>query len=254
MLDIFVISDDIVMYEQKVIYDNVVIKRFVEMEKNRKKEKRSRQKRRSQVSRRRLLTAAREVFAEKGLDLTRIDEITERADLGKGTFYNHFSGKEDIIQELIKDILDELSAEIKNSCKGVGELEPLLDTMIEVHTEFFRKRWEDYVLYFQGRADLHLEKGYSGIDTPFLKYLETIEDLIDTVINRRLSKTALRRIGCAVAGFVSGYYSFAVISIEGEDVDKTLDSLRSALVAGLVRFVREALPSTGSKEKGLVTR
>jgi len=211
--------------------------------KNSKETRPSRQTRRAQVSRTRLLEAARTVFAERGLDSARITDITEQADLGKGTFYNHFSGKEDLIQDLLDDILDELIEDIRARCDGIDDLPSLLDAIIRVHIEFFKNRWEDYVLYFQGRADLHLEKSYEGIDTPFIKYLSTIENLIDTAIACRISRSTLHKIACAVAGFVSGYYSFAIIATEGEDVDKTLGSLRAALVAGLVKFIKETLPS-----------
>jgi AcrR family transcriptional regulator len=51
------------------------------------KETHTRRERRASATRQRLLDAARAVFAEKGLDLTSIGDITERADVGKGTFY-----------------------------------------------------------------------------------------------------------------------------------------------------------------------
>ncbi len=220
--------------------------------KERKKRRIPRQKRRVQVSREKLLQAARLVFSEKGMDATRIDEITERADLGKGTFYNHFTGKGDLIRHLMKDVLDELAGDLNEHCREQSELPQLLDAIIMVHINFFSKRWEDYVLYFQGRADLHLTHSYSGIDTPFIKYLETIEELIDSAIQSKISKAVLRRIACAVVGFVSGYYSFAIIATEGEDVDKALGSLRSALVAGLVKFINEALPRTAEENDRVV--
>ncbi|NCO43303.1 MAG: helix-turn-helix transcriptional regulator, partial [Armatimonadetes bacterium] len=69
---------------------------------------RSRQARRVTITRQKLLEAARTAFAERGLDLTRIDEITERADVGKGTFYYHFSGKEELIRQLLKTVMGEL--------------------------------------------------------------------------------------------------------------------------------------------------
>ena len=61
------------------------------------KKKKSRQRRRTDATRRKLLEAARAVFAEKGMDLARIDEISERADVGKGTFYYHFKSKSHLI-------------------------------------------------------------------------------------------------------------------------------------------------------------
>jgi len=50
-----------------------------------------RQSRRVKATRLKLLNAARDMFAEKGFDSTTIDDITERADVGKGTFYYHWS-------------------------------------------------------------------------------------------------------------------------------------------------------------------
>ena len=207
---------------------------------------RSRHQQRSDATRRKLLDAARSVFAERGLDLTRIDEITERADVGKGTFYYHFKSKGQLIRHLIRGMLEELTAVVEQKCRDISELRPLLDALIGAHVEFFSSRWEDFVLFFQGRSDLALAEGYSGIETPFLDYLGHIETLLDSVIRCRLPQHVLRRIACAVAGFVSGYYSFVAISSQEEDVDATFRSLRGAMVSSLARFVQEAAPSRAS--------
>jgi AcrR family transcriptional regulator len=201
---------------------------------------RTRQQRRSSRTRQKLLDAARAVFAEKGLDMTRIDEITERADLGKGTFYYHFETKEKLIRELIRTMLADLAATLEESCKDIDELRPLLDSMIRAHVEFFSQRWEDFVLFYQGRADLTLIEGYAGIEAPFLTYLESIESLLSGVIEHRLPPAALRRIACAVAGFVSGYYSFAVIASDDDDIGAAFEPLRGAMVASLSRFISTA--------------
>ena len=208
----------------------------------------SRQQRRVSVTRQKLLNAARHVFAEKGMDLTTIDDITRRADVGKGTFYYHFKNKEGVIAALTREVLGELRGTIKEKCAGKTELGDVLDAMIVAHIEFFSARWEDFVFYFQGRADLKLEEGYSSIETPFIDYLEAIESEIASVISRRLPGPVLRRIGCAAAGFVSGYYSFASVASKDDDVDATFQSLRGALVASLTRFVLEELKQKGSKE------
>lgn len=214
------------------------------------KRKRSRQQRRTNVTRQKLLDAARAVFAERGMDLTRIDEITERADVGKGTFYYHFKSKEGLIKELIKSVLGELANAIDEKCSGISDLTNLLDTIIAVHIEFFSNRWEDFVLYFQGRTDLTLQEGYSGIETPFIDYLQRIEGLLGSVIKYHLPKPVLTRIACAVAGLVSGYYSFAVIASEGGEIDETFRSLRGAMVASLARFIKEAAPPGESGQIG----
>ncbi len=230
-----------------VITDDIVIKILfiflTEMSPGKKRKKRpSRQQRSVSATRLKLLNAARHVFADKGMDLATIDDITQRADVGKGTFYYHFKNKEGVISAAIKEVLGELTGAIEEKCAGKADLGEVLDAMIGAHIEFFSSRWEDFVLYFQGRADLKLKEGYASIETPFIDYLETIESEIASVISYRLSKPLLRRIACAAAGFVSGYYSFASVASEDDDVDTAFQALRGALVASLTRFVREELP------------
>jgi len=185
------------------------------------------------------MTAARSVFAQKGMDLTGIEEITERADVGKGTFYYHFEGKEELINYLIEDMLAELVALIDEKCEGCTDLYTLIDKIIGAHISFFSNRWEDFVLFFQGRSDLALGEGYSGMETPFMGYLERIEAHIASVLRFHIQQNVLSRIACAVAGFVSGYYAFAAVASSEENVDEAFRSLRGAMVAGLVRFVQE---------------
>jgi len=201
----------------------------------------SRQDRRTRATRRRLLKAARELFAEKGIDLTTIDDITQRADVAKGTFYYHYSDKNEVISELIRQVMEELIRLMEERCENTTDLSSLLESIIQVHIDFFSSRWEDFVLYYQGRADLKLQEGYTGLEIPFLEYLEAIESLVESVVMQDLDKPLLRRIGCAVAGFLSGYYSFTVIASEDDDVDASLQSLRGVLVSSLVRFINGAI-------------
>jgi hypothetical protein len=137
--------------------------------------------------------------------------------------------------------MDELIRLMEERCEDTTDLTSLLESIIQVHIDFFSSRWEDFVLYYQGRADLKLKEGYSGLEIPFLEYLEAIEDLVESVVMQDLDKPLLRRIACAVAGFLSGYYSFTVIASEDDDVDASLQSLRGVLVSSLVRFINGAI-------------
>ena len=55
-------------------------------------------------SREALLGAAEELFGEQRFGTVSIDDIVDRAGVGKGTFYNHFSGKDDIGRHLALEI------------------------------------------------------------------------------------------------------------------------------------------------------
>lgn len=56
-----------------------------------------RRQRRSAEIRERLFNAALKLFAEKGFAETTVEDITNVADVGKGTFFNHFPSKDHIL-------------------------------------------------------------------------------------------------------------------------------------------------------------
>jgi len=199
-----------------------------------------RRQRRSSETRARIVSAAREVFAESGLGAPSIDDITERADVGKGTFYYYFDSKEDLIQAMMGEVIAGLVQALVEKCEGITDLTMLLDRAISVHIEFFSERWEDFVLYYQGRADLTLVESYPGLEASFIGYLQCIERLVAPALNHPVPKAVLRQMACAVGGFVSGYYSFAAIAAQDNDVDEAFRELRGAMARSLARFVGEA--------------
>jgi AcrR family transcriptional regulator len=65
--------------------------------------------RRRRETRSRLLAAALELMAEKGMEGVAINEITEAADVGFGSFYNHFESKEAIYAELLHWVFEDFA-------------------------------------------------------------------------------------------------------------------------------------------------
>lgn len=61
-------------------------------------------------NRARLLAAAREVFAERGLDAT-LDEVARHAGVGTGTAYRHFANKRELAAALFEDLGDRILAD-----------------------------------------------------------------------------------------------------------------------------------------------
>jgi AcrR family transcriptional regulator len=62
-----------------------------------------RQARRREATRGKLIEAAKDLFARQGVDNTRIQEITDEADVGFGSFYNHFESKEAIVEAVFEE-------------------------------------------------------------------------------------------------------------------------------------------------------
>jgi AcrR family transcriptional regulator len=65
--------------------------------------------RRRRETRSRLLVAALKLMAEKGMEGVAINEITETADVGFGSFYNHFESKEAIYAALLDWVFEDFA-------------------------------------------------------------------------------------------------------------------------------------------------
>jgi AcrR family transcriptional regulator len=68
--------------------------------------------RRRARTRARLVEAARVLIARQGVEATRINEITEEADVGFGSFYNHFASKDEIVEAVLAETLHAQGAAI----------------------------------------------------------------------------------------------------------------------------------------------
>lgn len=198
----------------------------------------NRTQRRASKTRTRLLKAALSVFAETGADATTIEEITQRADLGKGTFYRHFADKNEIVGILIEQCVNDLIEAISRTAGQPHSLPGALDGLVNGHVEFFLGRQEEYLLLFQGRVLLRLDRTVANdLEQPYVAYLQRVEELVRPFVPQPVDSLKVRRLACAVAGFVSGYLSFAMITMEPQAIRESMEPMRGAFLNGMIGFM-----------------
>jgi AcrR family transcriptional regulator len=81
-------------------------------------EKLTRHQLRRQRTREQLQEALLALVLEKGFDSIVIQEITDRADLGRGTFYFHFKNKEDALWSIVEDRIHLTEDEVAEAFAG----------------------------------------------------------------------------------------------------------------------------------------
>lgn len=77
--------------------------------------------RKAELTRRRILDAARALMAEAGPESVTILAITERADIGQGTFYNYFPSRDAIVDAVIFDVVETLGQRLDALTAGMSD-------------------------------------------------------------------------------------------------------------------------------------
>ncbi len=90
----------------------------------------NRRERHRAETRERLFRAALKIFAERGYQQTTVEDITEAADVGKGTFFNYFPTKEHVLATLGAERIAAIERALQQAKKG-----PVLPVLKDLTTE-----------------------------------------------------------------------------------------------------------------------
>ena len=119
-----------------------------------------RRERRSAEIRERLFHAALQLFAERGYLETTVEDITDAADLGKGTFFNYFPTKEHVLATFGGERIAAIERALERAQKGpvLPVLRDLMAGVVGTSTEspaMLRAIYSAHASCAPVRAELH---------------------------------------------------------------------------------------------------
>lgn len=82
----------------------------------------NRQARRKEATRNKLVNAAVEIFSDKGVNNTNVNDITERADVAYGTFYNYFNSIEELPPQVIRKMIKDHVSQVQGKLEGIDDI------------------------------------------------------------------------------------------------------------------------------------
>jgi AcrR family transcriptional regulator len=119
----------------------------------------SRVERRKQRTRSALIKAAQRLIAEGKLNVP-VLEITQAADVGMGSFYNHFRSKEELFEAAVADVLDAHGALLDRLTAAIDDPAETFATSFRLTGRLFRQRpQESEILLVNGLALLRSNRG-----------------------------------------------------------------------------------------------
>jgi AcrR family transcriptional regulator len=156
--------------------------------------------RRVRRTRRQLRDALMALILERGYNAVTIEDITDRADLGRTTFYLHFRDKEDLLVASLEEIAEDLKAQVEEIAdddvvKGGVQMNPV--AVVFRHVDENR---DLYRIILQGE----------GSNKAASRIRDIIEEAAADYFARRLS--ALVSAPPEVPrGLVAGYFAAAMM-------------------------------------------
>jgi TetR/AcrR family transcriptional regulator, cholesterol catabolism regulator len=92
-----------------------------------------RRERRKQEVEARIRSVALELFKAQGFEETTVEQIAERADVAKGTFFNYFPRKDALLWAIAEDVLQEVLSQLGDPARWEG---PSLEQIRRIFLRF----------------------------------------------------------------------------------------------------------------------
>ncbi len=144
----------------------------------------SRRERKKIVARSQILSTAIDLFSRRGLDAVTIDDIAAAADVGKGTIYNYFATKEDIVVAFMADLEARMAPTIARFRPGKRPVHRVLADYILLHFRL-KEPYHAFVRVFLAQMFIDTER--------FLPYMVEMQRYIDPPLQSLFAALEERR-------------------------------------------------------------
>ncbi|MFE4713041.1 MULTISPECIES: TetR/AcrR family transcriptional regulator [Paenibacillus] len=133
--------------------------------------------------RQQVLQAATKSFSLFGYKATTMDQVAKIANVGKGTIYTFFTNKEQLFDEILRDMMTEMKMiaerEIRRDKPFFDNLHRVLDALLE-----FRSEHELFIKLSQENREFGTPQAQEGLDKIESVVLEYIEREVELAIRQ----------------------------------------------------------------------
>jgi TetR/AcrR family transcriptional regulator of autoinduction and epiphytic fitness len=188
----------------------------------------NRRERKRVALRAQILSTGIDLFSRHGVGAVTIDEIAAAADVGKGTVYNYFSTKEDIVVAFMADLEARLAPKVARFAPGNRPLHRILADYILLHFRL-KQPYHAFVRVFLAQMFLDTER--------FIPYMLEMQKYIDPPLQSLFTMLQDRGLLCVDIDLAQLIMSFktmhlgltALWAVEGPPFRQTVQTVRQQM-------------------------
>jgi len=200
-----------------------------------------------ETKRREIYQAAMELFARKGVPRTTIREIAENAGIGKGTVYEYFGSKKEILAASFEYMLEEteqyMAREMQKSPRDplhqlrafFHGLVNYLESVPRHVTEMLLVFWAEGILE-HSPADPNAAFGELDLEDMYRQYIDSLAGILRRGKQEGVFRATLaeRELASALVGVLDGLLLQWMMFQEGIDLRQTIDRFLESVLEGIL--------------------
>lgn len=158
-----------------------------------------------------IIEAAQSEFAEFGLAGARVDRIARKAGVNKAMLYYHFHSKEELYKEVVRRFFEHLSDQIQARFSPDDRLERILQSILQVQVETFKKNTDLVQIILHGLASRQADILHPASEALLSSGLPSVfKEKIQTAINEgKLRPVDIRQ---AAVSFITMSLGYLILS------------------------------------------
>lgn len=181
-----------------------------------------------------ILTAATDLFAQKGYKGTAVSEIAESADVAQGTVFHHFKSKENLLISICDELVQTYITGIRQAAEGPGSGWETLERVLVFNQEFKCRRQKAITVAF--RETGNLSKATEEIHEHFYRLIRQIVEVKSQCLERGIEDGSIQPVPVETTALLLHFLLVGKFHIEA---DGLLDI--PELDSELLEFCRRSL-------------